>query len=52
MRAMPQLAGTLLIALTGYDTPESHARSAAAGFDHHIPKPVNFDELVLLLSRQ
>jgi two-component system CheB/CheR fusion protein len=52
LRAMPQLAGTLLIALTGYDTPESHTLSAAAGFDHHIAKPVNFDDLVVLLSRQ
>jgi CheY-like chemotaxis protein len=52
LRQMPQLASTLLVAVTGYDTPESHALSAAAGFDHHIPKPVNFDELVLLLSGQ
>jgi two-component system CheB/CheR fusion protein len=50
LRAMPQFASTLLIALTGYDTPEAHTRSAAAGFDHHLPKPVSFDELVLLLS--
>jgi two-component system CheB/CheR fusion protein len=51
LRGMPQLAGTLLVAVTGYDTPESHALSAAAGFDHHIPKPVDFDELALLLGR-
>jgi two-component system CheB/CheR fusion protein len=50
LRAMPQFASTLLIALTGYDTPEAHARSAAAGFDYHMPKPVNFDELTQLLS--
>jgi two-component system CheB/CheR fusion protein len=49
-RAMPQFASTLLIALTGYDTPEAHAQSAAAGFDYHLPKPVNFDELAQLLS--
>jgi len=29
-RDMPQFASTLLIAITGYDTPESHAQSAAA----------------------
>ena len=48
-REMPQFANTLLIAITGYDTPEAHAHSAAAGFDHHICKPVNFEELEGLL---
>jgi two-component system CheB/CheR fusion protein len=48
-REMPQFANTLLIAITGYDTPEAHARSAAAGFDHHICKPVNFGDLEGLL---
>jgi PAS domain S-box-containing protein len=50
LREMPQFAGTVLIAITGYDTPEARALSAAAGFDHHICKPVNFDELAKLLS--
>jgi CheY-like chemotaxis protein len=50
LRDMPQFVSTVLIAITGYDTPEARARSAAAGFDHHICKPVNFDDLVRLLS--
>jgi CheY-like chemotaxis protein len=50
LRGMPQFASTLLVALTGYDTPEAHTLSAAAGFDRHICKPVNFDELEKLLS--
>jgi two-component system CheB/CheR fusion protein len=50
LRELPQFASTLLIALTGYDTPEAHALSAAAGFDHHIAKPVSFDELAKLLT--
>jgi PAS domain S-box-containing protein len=50
LRDMPQFVSTVLIAITGYDTPEARALSAAAGFDHHICKPVNFDELVRLLS--
>jgi hypothetical protein len=33
-----------------YDTPEARALSAAAGFDHHVCKPINFDELATLLS--
>jgi len=50
LREMPQFAQTLLIAITGYDTPEARTLSASAGFRHHICKPVNFDELVRLLS--
>jgi two-component system CheB/CheR fusion protein len=49
LRGMPQFASTLLIAITGYDTPEAHALSAAAGFDHHMSKPVSFDKLQALL---
>jgi PAS domain S-box-containing protein len=50
LREMPQFLDTMLIAITGYDTPEARALSAAAGFDHHVAKPVNFDELARLLS--
>lgn len=50
LRDMPQFVSAMLIAITGYDTPEARALSAAAGFDHHICKPVNFDELARLLS--
>jgi PAS domain S-box-containing protein len=51
LREMPQFADTLLIAITGYDTPEARALSSAAGFGHHICKPVNFDELARLLNQ-
>ena len=51
LRELPQFATTLMIAMTGYDTPESHALTAAAGFDHHLAKPVNFDDLTSLLLR-
>ena len=50
LRANPRFASTLLIAVTGYDTPEARALSAAAGFDHHMSKPVNFDDLTTLLA--
>jgi PAS domain S-box-containing protein len=50
LRDNPQFASTVLIALTGYDTPEARTLSMAAGFDHHLCKPVNFDELAMLLS--
>ena len=39
-----------LIALTGYGAPEDRLRSAAAGFDLHLVKPVDFDQLRALLA--
>jgi len=35
----------LLVALTGYGTPEARERSRAAGFDHHLIKPIDPDVL-------
>jgi two-component system CheB/CheR fusion protein len=51
LRENPEFAATLLVALTGYDSPEARALSSAAGFDHHLIKPVNFDELARVLGR-
>jgi signal transduction histidine kinase len=39
-----------LIALTGWGQAEDRARSGAAGFDHHLTKPVDFDRLNALLA--
>jgi len=39
-----------LVALTGYGQPEDRTRAAAAGFDVHITKPINFDVLHQILS--
>jgi CheY-like chemotaxis protein len=41
----------LLIALTGYGQPEDRRRAFAAGFDHHLTKPADPDDLVRLLKR-
>ena len=40
----------LLVALTGYGTPDALERSRRAGFDHHLIKPVNPDALNRQLS--
>ena len=40
----------LLIALTGWGQEEDRHRSKAAGFDHHLVKPVDFSVLTHLLS--
>jgi signal transduction histidine kinase/ActR/RegA family two-component response regulator len=40
----------VLIAVTGYGQAEDRQRALAAGFDLHLTKPVNLDELLRLLS--
>lgn len=40
----------LLIALTGYEGPEDRKRALAAGFDHHLAKPVDFEVLLKLVE--
>ncbi len=44
---MPKRA--LLIALSGYGSPEHQARAFEAGFDHHMTKPADLDALERLL---
>jgi CheY-like chemotaxis protein len=40
----------LLVALTGWGQESDRQMSAAAGFDHHLVKPVSPDELMELLA--
>jgi CheY-like chemotaxis protein len=40
----------LLIAVTGWGQEEDRHRSKAAGFDHHLVKPVDFAVLTKLLE--
>jgi signal transduction histidine kinase/DNA-binding response OmpR family regulator len=41
LRAMPQLAGIRLVAITGYGQPEDYQRTREAGFDEHLVKPID-----------
>jgi CheY-like chemotaxis protein len=41
-----------LIALTGYGQPGDKQRALDAGFDAHLVKPVDYDDLAHLLSAQ
>ncbi len=50
MRAMPALASTMLIALTGWGQDQDRRHSRAAGFDHHIVKPPDLQRLIKLIS--
>jgi CheY-like chemotaxis protein len=50
LRGDPGLDATTLIALTGYGSEDDRRRSRAAGFDGHLVKPIDFDELERLLA--
>ncbi|HLM57002.1 MAG TPA: PAS domain S-box protein [Pyrinomonadaceae bacterium] len=41
LRALPHLAGVPAVALTGYAAPKDAEAAFAAGFDAHVPKPVD-----------
>lgn len=50
MRELAVEPRAVLMALTGYDGPEQRERSFAAGFDHHLSKPVDFHTLEALIA--
>jgi two-component system, sensor histidine kinase len=51
-RAEPNSRDVMLVALTGYGTPDARERSRQAGFDHHLIKPVNPEALEELLRTE
>jgi CheY-like chemotaxis protein len=51
LRAHPQHHGMGLIALTGWGQSDDRVRIARAGFDHHLLKPVDEEELSLTLRK-
>jgi signal transduction histidine kinase/CheY-like chemotaxis protein len=50
LRAQPETGEAVLIALTGYGLTEDREQTAAAGFDHHLVKPVDTEKLYRILS--
>jgi PAS domain S-box-containing protein len=50
LRAIAELGGCVLVAVTGYGQEEDRRRSANAGFDHHLVKPVDPQALTGLLA--
>lgn len=50
LRQIPQLRGTRLVAMSGYGQGRDQRRSEAAGFDLHLVKPVEFEEVRKLLE--
>ncbi|MGB9991285.1 response regulator [Massilia sp. SM-13] len=45
MREMPALRDVALVALTGYGQHKDRENAMAAGFNHHLTKPVSLDTL-------
>jgi CheY-like chemotaxis protein len=52
IRRQPGSKDVLLIALTGWGQSDARQRTMEAGFDHHLIKPVNFDEIKRIASAQ
>ncbi|MCD6041459.1 MAG: histidine kinase [Burkholderiales bacterium] len=52
IRAMPEGREVLLVAQTGWGQDEDRRRTAAAGFDAHLVKPVELDALLRLLDER
>ncbi|MDQ3524092.1 MAG: ATP-binding protein [Chloroflexota bacterium] len=50
LRAQPETAKSLLIAVTGYGQEKDRSQALAGGFDHHLVKPVDMKKLFSLLA--
>ena len=51
VRASPGGHQLCLVALTGYGGSDAKAKAHEAGFNHHLTKPVDVNELAKLVSR-
>ena len=52
LRADPDHRGMFLVAITGWGQEEDKRRATEAGFDAHVIKPADPDELQALLARR
>jgi PAS domain S-box-containing protein len=50
LRREGRIGATRLVALSGYVQPEDRQRARDAGFDAHLAKPVEFDELMTAVA--
>ncbi len=50
LRAEPSMAGTMLVAVTGWGAEADRARTGDAGFDRHLTKPVAFEDITGVLA--
>jgi CheY-like chemotaxis protein len=52
MRELPDGKDALIIAVTGWGQDSAKQQAREAGFDHHLVKPVRFDEIREFLERK
>lgn len=52
LRERPYGAQLTLVALTGWAGSEVRTKAAAAGFDYHLVKPVNWEELEHIVTAE
>jgi CheY-like chemotaxis protein len=50
LRAEPQTAKAVLIAVTGHGQESDRHRALAAGVDHHLVKPIDMKRLYSILA--
>ena len=50
LRDEPGLGEVVLVAMTGYGEVAARERSQAVGFDHHLVKPVDIDQILAILA--
>jgi PAS domain S-box-containing protein len=51
LRNRPETADACLIAITGWGAPEDRARTKDAGFNHHLTKPVDPEQLIQVIAQ-
>jgi CheY-like chemotaxis protein len=52
LREIPELSGTLIVALTGWGGEQDRRRAQEAGFNHYLLKPIEASTIVQLLAGQ
>ncbi len=50
LRRLPETAGSMLVAVTGYGQEKDREAAQASGFDHYLVKPVDAEQIWALLQ--
>ncbi|HEY4317607.1 MAG TPA: response regulator [Herbaspirillum sp.] len=50
LRGDRKFAGTMLVAVTGYGSANDKEKALAAGFDHHLVKPADIEQILAILA--
>jgi PAS domain S-box-containing protein len=50
LRQLPRMGDATMVAITGYGRQQDRDTACAAGFNHHFVKPVEFGQLLAVLS--